>query len=825
MRHNYQIAVRIVCFALLTGVFARTASARQRTSHAGPVVIRVADENGTAVAGARVRLAPAGAGPAVRAETDQTGRAYFPALPPASYRLSVEKEGFYPIADGSIDLTSERNVAITLPRVHEYRERVEVHYSPPAIDPQETAASQTLSSRDVIDIPYPTNRDYRNILPLIPGVTPAANGQIHINGADSTQIYERLDGFDISQPVTGLLDLRISPDALRSIEAIGTRLPAELGKGSGQALSMESAMGDDHFRFSGTDFVPSVQDRRGIHIEAFTPRFSLSGPIRKGKAWFYDAGQGEYDLNIITELPANADEAPVWLWNNLGKAQVNVNGANQLTASFLVNRYRSPHNGMDALDPLETTTNLGESAYLGTLKDAMALPGGSLLEMGVAFSQYGSSDVARGSLPYVIRPSGTGGNYFETSDSRARRFEAIANLSLAGFDWHGRHQARFGIDLDRVTYHQGYQRGTILIYREDGTLDQQATFSGPNEFRLDTTEASAFAEDGWAPAGHLYVDAGLRLDWDQIMRRALVSPRLAATYMIGSSGSTKLSAGAGLSYAATNLALFSQPLAGQRIDIFYGPGGETPLGPPVVTSFSADPSALSEPRFLNFSAGMERTLPHRALLDLEYIGRRGSNGLDYQNGGTGPAPGLPSGEFVLQNARNDTYDAIQTTIHIPFHGTDMVMLSYTRSRARTSAALMPTFESLLFSPQLPGPLPWDSPNRLVSWGWAPLIHKFQLDYAADWRTGYPFNVVDQNQFLVGQPGSRRFPDFFSLDLFLERRFRLFGYEWALRGGFDNITGRSDPAVVVNNIDSPQFSRFEQSQGRAFTGRIRFLGRH
>jgi hypothetical protein len=77
---------------------------------------------------------------------------------------------------------------------------------------------------------------------------------------------------------------------------------------------------------------------------------------------------------------------------------------------------------------------------------------------------------------------------------------------------------------------------------------------------------------------------------------------------------------------------------------------------------------------------------------------------------------------------------------------------------------------------------------------------------------------------VGLPGSHRFPDFFSLDLFLERRFHLFRYEWAIRGGFDNITGSRDPAVVVNNIDSPQFLTFEQSQGRAFTGRIRFLGR-
>jgi hypothetical protein len=823
MRQVRLVAIGAI-LAFIAGPWAPMLRARPQAERPSPVVISVVDENGAAVRDAELTLTPASGGAAIRGETDIAGRAIFPALAPGIYRLNVEKSGFYPISDRTIDLTTKRSVEITLPHQREYSERVEVHYSPPVINPRQTAASETLSRREIINIPYPTNRDYRNVLPLIPGVTPDTNGQFHVNGSDSTQIYERLDGFDISQPVSGLLSFEISPDALRSISVIGSRLPADLGKGSGQALSLETDMGDNRFRLSGTDFVPSFQNRKGFHIEAFTPRFAFSGPIRKGRAWFYDAGQGIYDLSVITELPNGADEAPVWHWNNFAKAQVNLDASNQLTTSVLVNRFDSPRNGLDALDPLETTTNLSEAAYLGTIQDDMSFSGGSLLEMGFAFSQFGSNDVPRGALPYVIRPEGASGNYFETSNSTARRLEAIANFSMAGADWHGRHHLRFGIDLDRISYHQTFQRGTIQIYRENGTLDRLATFSGPSSFDQNNVEASGYAEDGWSPSERLFVNAGLRLDWDEIIRRPLISPRLAINYMLGSSDKTKLSAGVGLSYASTNLALFSQALQGERMDLFLGPDGQTPLGPAVVTTFTAIPSALTEPRFLNFSAGIQHMLPRRILLNLQYIGRRGSNGLDYQNVGFGPAPGLPSGRFVLQNGRNDTYDAFRATVHVPYHRNDLAMISYTRSRAHTNAALAPTFQSLLFSPQLPGLLPWDSPNRLISWGWAPFVDKFQLDYIVDWRTGYPFDVVNQNQELVGFPGSHRFPDFFSLDLFLERRFHLFGYEWALRGGFDNITGRRNPAVVVNNIDSPQFLTFEQSQGRAFTGRIRFLGR-
>ena len=51
-----------------------------------------------------------------------------------------------------------------------------------------------------------------------------------------------------------------------------------------------------------------------------------------------------------------------------------------------------------------------------------------------------------------------------------------------------------------------------------------------------------------------------------------------------------------------------------------------------------------------------------------------------------------------------------------------------------------------------------------------------------------------------------------------------GLRWALRAGFNNVTGRDNPTGVNNNIDSPEFLTFGGAQGRAFTGRIRFLGR-
>src|SRR5207302_3527243 len=62
-----------------------------------------------------------------------------------------------------------------------------------------------------------------------------------------------------------------------------SRYSAEYGKGSGGVLDLNTGIGDDHFRFAATDFIPSLQNKKGITLDKFNPRLTLSGPIQKGK--------------------------------------------------------------------------------------------------------------------------------------------------------------------------------------------------------------------------------------------------------------------------------------------------------------------------------------------------------------------------------------------------------------------------------------------------------------------------------------------------------------------------------------------------------------
>jgi hypothetical protein len=314
------------------------------------------------------------------------------------------------------------------------------------------------------------------------------------------------------------------------------------------------------------------------------------------------------------------------------------------------------------------------------------------------------------------------------------------------------------------------------------------------------------------------VEYGLRYDWDEIVRHSLFSPRLATSCAFDKSGNTKLSTGVGLFYDATPLFLVVRPQAGERMDSSFDSNGI--LVRTVTSSFSIIPGTLEAPRFLNWSLGLEHKLPASVYMKAEFAQKRGTNGFVYNT-----INGAPGGDFVLENTRRDRYDAVQIQARRTFRNGHMIMASYTRSRTRSNQVLDFNVDNPIFSAQAPGPYPWDTPNRFLSWGFLPFIKGFDLGYSMEARSGFAFNLVNEQQELVEPPGDRRFPSYFTLNLHLERRFYLFRAWWAIRAGFDNITDHQNPAFVNNEITSAHpFPTFSGAQGRALTTRIRFLGR-
>ena len=847
---------RVVLALLLLGGSTTIAQTLHR------VTVTVVDENGVAVSDARVALTASDGSQSIRCQTGPAGMCVFSVYPTGSgpYKARVEKETFYTTESGDLKIDQTTNLELTLVHQREVREVVNVVESPPAINPEQVQAQEQISGLDVINLPYPTTRDYRNVLEYIPQVVNDVGGQPHITGAETYQSLVLFDGFNVTQPANGQLLLRVSSDAFRSIKVQTSRVSAEYGKNSGGVLELNTASGDDHYRFTTTDFIPSLQNKDGWTLDKWNPRFAISGPISKGQAWFYDAIDGEYDNIIETTLPPGENHDIYWRIGNLIKAQGNVTPRNILTSDFDYNFVRDEHAGLSRQFPAPSTPALTEPMYQGSLKDQYYFPSGQLLETGFGFNRYDLDQVPSGGTgPYFLNPDTIGGVYYFTAHTTADRWQILSNLFIKPVDWHGNHQFKVGIDVDRLRYDFNFARQAISYLSQPqlpptgGCVTQVAPcsrysqFAGPSTSELHNAELSGYAQDRWLIMKRFLIEAGLRYDWDEVVRDSLVSPRLAATYVLNDSGNTKFSAGVGVFHDVTPLFLVARPQTGTRSDNFYFYNTSSGDFTSAVTSvFSTVPPSFQEPRYFNWSLGLEQKLPGQVYLKAEFIQKHGTNGFAYDwlnptvlsDRNNCPPQNPCTAQFQLRNQRIDHFDSFEVNLRRVFQKGYLVMGSYTRSKSRTSQVLDFNVDAPTFSRQVPGPYPWDAPNRFLSWGFLPLpslplIHHLDLAYSTEYRTGFPFYLVNSQLQLAPLhsggpvPDFLRFPQYFTLNLHVEKRFHLFGAYWALRGGFDDITDRKNFAFVNNNVDaqqSGQFLTFSGFAGRAFTGRVRFLGR-
>jgi hypothetical protein len=790
------------------------------------VVLTVVDENNVPVPGASVTILESGRRP-LSLQTDYAGRISWPVHTDAPYQLQVAKPGFYQLVKANTD-THLQSLEVVLTHVQIVRQQVSVVASSPGIDPEQTSNRSVMNTPEIVNVPYQNSRDIRNLLPFIPGIIQDNTGQVHLAGSPTYATLDLLDGFDIRSPVSGALAIRVSADAVRSIVTQTTRYPVEFGKATGGVVAFYTGMGDNKFRFNATDFIPSFHQVNGIRFDKFVPRFTFSGPIVRDRAWFFDGLELEYDNIYIKELPANADTNHLFRGSNLAKAQVNLSPADILSFGLLYNHYHSPYDGISARVPQQSTSTRNTPVWLPYVREQHIFSNGILLDSGFAVSHIRDSRVPHGDAPYELTPETSLGSFFENSVARSLRAEGTATLYLPPRHWAGRHDLKTGIELDHIGFDQQITRAPVNYLREDGTLLRQSVFPPQHSIERNNIETGAYFQDRWrlSALNGLLVEAGLRFDWDQIIRRPLFSPRLAVSYApLGPETKTKVTGGVGLYYEHTQLEYLTRALDGVRYDTYYATDGTTPIAGPLQSIFVAHHSSLTAMHALNWSLGVEQKLPGQIYASANFIDKSTRDAFVYANH-SDPA-GL-TGTWVLTNNREDNYHSFDIEARRSFANGYTLFAAYTRSYAHTNAAIdyVPTVS--LLGPQQSGPLPWDAPNRLISWGWLPFAvpwfkKNWDFVYTVDWRSGFPFTSINANRQVVGAPGSKRFPDFLSLSPGLEWRFHLRGAYFGLRGILENATDRQNPSIVNNVVDSPAYGTFSQPFGRALTARLRLIG--
>ena len=806
---NWPAAAYLATLMLVFAVAKATAAVELR----GTVV----DENGVPVNGVQITV-KSKSGSIQYAYSDDTGHFDVAVPTPGEYLVSLSKPDYFRLADQPVPLEEETNeVSFTLSHEFEVHSSVEVRSSTKQIEPLEPEHQETFDAQDILDLPTYSTHDLAAYLPMIAGVTEDNSGGLHVAGGRSGDAEYLLDGFEIGDPVSGQLTSRLDIDSVREVKVTDGRYGAQYAHAAGAVMEFNTYVGDDRWRFGTTDFFPAVNLQQGLHLGNWYPRFNFSGPLHKGRAWFSDGISLQHTFYLVQGLPRNGDIQEQWSGDNLFRAQMNLTPTNILQGNFLYNLSADTHLGLSLFTPLSTTTDYHAQRAFVSVKDQIFF-GRNMFELGAASDDGTANSEPLGSEPYIVLPLSASGNYFQRQRQRNHRVQAIASLNLSSLRWHGTHEVKAGFNADGLAFSQGVVRNPVETRRADDTLLLSTTFSGTPYFHLNNSQLGSFLQDSWRVVRPLVISMGVRADWDQIVGKTILGPRLATNFLPFSDNRTKISLGWGIYYRPINMALWSAGLDQERIDTVYNPSGTTPVLGPSVTRFLLPSGGLRQTGFNTTSVEWEQKLGSNTFAGVTLLHRVESDGFTYQD--IQPAP--LGGTFLFQDQRSDRYSSAEVWARRVFKNRAEVYGDFTRSSARSNEALDYSLLSPYFVPQAPGRLLWDTPNRLITWGKAPTpVWGLFLSWRVEYRSGYPFDNVNEQQQLVGTTGQYRFPNYFDLDVGLEKRFHFHGQEWALRVSSINATNHDNPNAV-DTVVTP--FAFAGGQRRAFTARVRLVGR-
>ena len=293
----------------------------------------VSDASGAVVPNATVTITDAGTNISSAARTDDRGEYYFTGLRPSTYSVKVQASGFG-VAEKTgvvlaVDQESTLNFTVTPASLSE---KIVVTTSAPLLDTESSTLGTDVTNEYVKDLPL-LNRSFFGLTFLSGGVTEVAGAGTQDNYPEGTNFVSngqrnatadvRIDGALISAPeqgegATSNVYYEPSVEIIQEFKVQNNSFSAEFGNNGGTVVNMVLKSGTNTFHGSGWWFLQrSGTDARDF----FNPEpglkpnherdqygFSLGGPIRKNKTFFFvdlEKVRDNEAINIVATVPTN----------------------------------------------------------------------------------------------------------------------------------------------------------------------------------------------------------------------------------------------------------------------------------------------------------------------------------------------------------------------------------------------------------------------------------------------------------------------------------------------------------------------------------------
>jgi len=304
-RHSWVLLFLILFFVNAPSVFAQAAYQAQ-------VRGTVTDQSGAMVVNATVTITNDATGIAQTTHTDDHGQYFLVGLRPATYSIKTESPGFRTTERKDIVLQVDQQTSVDFV-LHPVgvSQTMEVTEAAPLLDTDSATLGTEITSEYVKEIPL-INRSFFGLTFLSGGVTEAAGSgttdnyptgtNFVSNGQRNATAEVRLDGALISAPEQGEggnSNIYYEPivEGVQEFKVQNNSFSAEFGNNGGTVVNMVLKSGTNAFHGSGWYFLQrSDLNARDFFNPAPNPKpdalrdqggFSLGGPIRKNKTFFF----------------------------------------------------------------------------------------------------------------------------------------------------------------------------------------------------------------------------------------------------------------------------------------------------------------------------------------------------------------------------------------------------------------------------------------------------------------------------------------------------------------------------------------------------------
>jgi hypothetical protein len=356
----------------------------------------------------------------------------------------------------------------------------------------------------------------------------------------------------------------------------------------------------------------------------------------------------------------------------------------------------------------------------------------------------------------------------------------------------------------------GVAESPIVVSNAEGQAVRTLEFGPASRIGASDRPIGLALRDVWHVNERTDVDGGVRVDHSRY-GGATPSGRVGLRYALNESGTTALKAGYGsfvgslpLGAAAfggypTRIDRRFDPISGRMID-------ETILQPTV--------GALRLPHAVAATIGLEHQLLPR--LDAQVaVTNRDSTRL-----ATLHVPS-ESGALLVNSSGTGQYRDAQLSLRRTWDHDQQLFVSYVRSAARGEvndfAGLFQALDAPLVQPGGMSRLSNDAPHRVVLWGTFNVPGRVVVSPVTEWRSGFPYSVLNDRYLYAGAPNTGTFPSFLSTDLVVYKTFTVRRRSANLGIQAFNLANHGNFRDVYAVVNAPRFGQFTNSVGRILRG--------